>query len=117
MSDSFLLPEIMGSPKLTNIVLLTVFIFIIPTVQTIWLSALKFFHPVIKDIEMDKNDKVNTIHDYAALDRYVVQLLDLMHTLCWEAPAGAEMKPETKDMKEIPATRNFSYIRLDEPQG
>ena len=56
--DSFLLPEIMGSPKLTKLVLLTVLIFILPTVQTIWLSALKFFHPVIKDIEMDKNDKV-----------------------------------------------------------
>ena len=49
---------------------------------------------------MDKDNKVNQIHDYAALDTYIGLVLELMHTLCWEAPAGAELKPETKEYYE-----------------
>ena len=31
---------------------------------------------------MDKDHKVNPIHDYAALDAYTRKLMLLMHTVC-----------------------------------
>jgi len=63
MRADFFFPED-TEVRITKLVILTVVIFILPVIQTILLSALKFFHPIINDIEYNKDRKISCLRNF-----------------------------------------------------